>query len=197
MKSAISGKGSLPLFSALIGYLQSAIRVVQKCDTSQKNLAQGQQVLRRLESKHVNSPRATIRRQRSRRTRHAWEQLSFWWGNGLRRFHLRNSQKGFQVTRRSRFANCVLLTVVVLAVAASAQAATARWSTAQASAKLHGKCAGVGTGVGSPKKYAAFKCQVGSRTVWAKVRPDGAKLCVSTTSLAAVPAYCMVVPGQG
>jgi hypothetical protein len=55
---------------------------------------------------------------------------------------------------------------------------------------MRGKCVGLGKPVA--KKYANFKCTVsGGRVYWAKVRPDGKKLCWSRLSLFDVPQACM------
>ena len=92
---------------------------------------------------------------------------------------------------------CAASLIILFVSTASAQTnVVARWTPAQASAKMRGKCVGLGKPVNG--RYNAFKCSPGvGGVVWAKVRPDGAKLCWSRTSLAAIPAYCMVVPGTG
>lgn len=86
--------------------------------------------------------------------------------------------------------------VCMLATAGFAESSPLRWTPAFAGKLAHGKCVGIGKPVVG--KYAAFKCTPGSGgVVWAKIRPDGRKLCWSRTSLAAIQPVCLVVPGQG
>lgn len=82
-------------------------------------------------------------------------------------------------------AACVALTFGV----STAQAVNTPWTAAKASAALHAKCVRVAGG---------FKCRTATgKVLWAKPRPDNAKLCQSRVSLKAISRACLTVPAQG